>query len=76
LIEESDDCGVHWRKAELTDRYPHLNAALTEASEIIQDEWRPPMRALDQLFFALAEELVAHYWDKGIRIVSDWPGGW
>jgi hypothetical protein len=76
VIEESDDCGVHWHKAEQTYRYPHLASALTAASLIIHDEWCPPVRALDQLIFALVEELVAHYWNKGIRIVSDWPHGW
>jgi hypothetical protein len=71
VIEETDDCGVHWRRAELTEHYPHFGAALTEASEIILDEWRPPRCAFEQLIHALGYELVAHYWDKGIRIVSD-----
>jgi hypothetical protein len=69
IIEESDDCGMHWRRAELTYCYPHPRAALVEALAIIEDEWRPPARAFEQLKFALEHEAVAHCWDKGIRIV-------
>jgi hypothetical protein len=69
IIEETDDCGVRWRRAELTYCYPHPRAALVEALAIIEDEWRPPMQAFEQLKFALEHESVAHYWDHGIRIV-------
>jgi hypothetical protein len=72
VIEESADCGVHWRRAELTERYPHLGLALREALVIIEDEWRPSLPAFVQLNYALAHERVAHYWDKGIRIVPFW----
>lgn len=71
VIEESDDCGMHWSKAELPHSYPHFGAALAEASEIIHEEWRPPMQAFEQLIYALGGELVAHYWTRGIRIVPD-----
>jgi hypothetical protein len=69
VIEETDDCGVNWRRAELTYSYPHPRPALVEALAIIEDEWRPPTRAFEQLTFALEHESAAHYWEKGIRIV-------
>jgi hypothetical protein len=69
LIEESDDCGVHWRRAELTDCYWHPRVAMLEALAIIEDEWRPPRRALRELTTALNEEATAHFWEKAIRIV-------
>jgi hypothetical protein len=69
LIEESDDCGVHWRRAELTDCYWHPRVALLEALAIIEDEWRPPRRALRELTVALGEESTAHFWEKAIRVV-------
>jgi hypothetical protein len=69
LIEESDDCGVHWRRAELTDCYGHPRLALQEALEIIKDEWRPPRRALQELTTALTEDATVYFWAKGIRIV-------
>ena len=68
-IEESDDCGVHWRRAELTCCYFHPRVAMLEALEIIQDEWRPPEHAWRQLVHALLDESVAHYWQKAIRVV-------
>jgi hypothetical protein len=49
VIQESDDCGVRWRRAELTDRYLHPGVALLEALAIIEDEWRPPARAMREL---------------------------
>lgn len=69
VIEESDDCGVHWRRAELTYCYWHPRVAMLEAFEIIKDEWRPSEHALRQLVHALETESVAHYWERGIRIV-------
>jgi hypothetical protein len=69
LIEESDDCGVHWQRAELTYCYYHPRVAMLEALEIIRDEWRPPEHAWRQLVHALQGESVAYYWHNGIRIV-------
>jgi hypothetical protein len=69
LIEESDDCGVHWRRAELTYCYGHPRLALREALEIIKDEWQPPELAWRQLVHALQGESVAHYWHRAIRVV-------
>jgi hypothetical protein len=69
VIQESDDCGVRWRRAELTDRYLHPGVALLEALAIIEDEWRPPARAMRELRFALEHESVTYFWEKGIRIV-------
>lgn len=69
-IEESDDCGMHWRHAEETCFYFHPRIAMLEAIEIIKDEWRPPEPSLRQLTYALACESVAYYWEKGIRIVE------
>lgn len=69
VVEESGDCGVNWRRAELTDRYWHPRVAMLEALEIIKDEWRPPEHALRQLIHALQGESVAYYWHLGIRIV-------
>ena len=69
VIEESDDCGVHWQRAELTYCYWHPRVAMLEALEIIKDEWRPPEKSLRQLISALESESVAHYWEKAIRIV-------
>jgi hypothetical protein len=69
LIEESNDCGVTWQRAELTDRYWHPRVALLEALAIIEDEWRPPRRALRELTAALTEESAAFFWEKAIRIV-------
>jgi hypothetical protein len=68
-VEESDDCGVNWRQAELTYCYLHPSVAVLEALEIIQDEWRPPEHAWRQLVHALHGESVAYFWQKGIRIV-------
>ncbi|HEU5159202.1 MAG TPA: hypothetical protein VFU43_19555 [Streptosporangiaceae bacterium] len=68
-IEESDDCGVSWRRAELTCCYYHPRVAMLEALEIIQDEWRPPEHSLRQLVHALQGESVAHFWHKAIRVV-------
>jgi hypothetical protein len=69
IIEETDDCGMNWRRAELTYRYWHPRVAMLEALEIIKDEWRPPAPAFEQLISALENESVARYWDRGIRIV-------
>jgi hypothetical protein len=69
LIEASDDCGVTWRRAELTGCYWHPRVALLEALAIIEDEWQPPRRALRELTAALTEEATAFFWDKAIRIV-------
>jgi hypothetical protein len=69
VLEESDDCGVHWRRAELTHCYHHPRVAMLEAAEIIKDEWRPPEHVLRELVQALVGESVAHYWEKAIRIV-------
>jgi hypothetical protein len=51
---------------------------MVEALAIVEDEWRPPARAFEQLKYALKHESVAHYWDKGIRIVRAAAGlpGW
>jgi hypothetical protein len=70
LIEESDDCGVHWRRAELTYCYFHPHVAVLEALTIIQDEWQPPEDAWRQLVYALQDESVAFFWEKGIRVVQ------
>jgi hypothetical protein len=69
IIEESDDCGVRWWRAELTYCYGHPRLALREALEIIKDEWRPPEHAMRQLIHALQGELVAYFWEKGVRVV-------
>jgi hypothetical protein len=69
IIEESDDCGVHWCRAELTYCYPHPGVALLEALAIIEDEWRPPRRAFRELTAALQDESTAYYWQKAIRVV-------
>jgi hypothetical protein len=69
VIEESDDCGVHWCRAELTGCYPHPRVAMLEALAIIEDEWRPPRRAFQELTSALQDELTAHFWEKAIRVV-------
>ena len=69
FIEESDDCGVHWRRAELTYCFFHPRVAMLEALEIIQDEWQPPEPAWRQLVHALQDESVAHFWQKAIRVV-------
>jgi hypothetical protein len=68
-IEESDDCGVHWRRAELTYCHFHPRVAMLEALEIIKDEWQPPEHAWRQLVHALQGESVAYFWQKGIRVV-------
>jgi hypothetical protein len=68
VIEESDDCGVQWRHAELTLCYWHPRVAVLDALAIVQDEWRPPVAALRELGLALTEELVAYYWTKAIRV--------
>jgi hypothetical protein len=68
-IEETDDCGVNWRRAELTDCYWHPRIAMLEALAIIEDEWRPPQSALRELTTALTEDSTAIFWEKGIRIV-------
>jgi hypothetical protein len=75
VIEESDDCGVHWRRAELTCCYWHPRVAMLEALEIIRDEWRPPRRALRELTAALDEEAAAYFWERAIRIVRAAAGG-
>jgi hypothetical protein len=69
IIEETQDCGVRWRRAELTFCYPHPRVALREALEIIRDEWQPPEHSWRQLAHALEKELVAYYWALGIRVV-------
>jgi hypothetical protein len=69
VIEESKDCGIHWRRAELTGCYLQPRAAMLEAMVIIEDEWRPPQRAFQELTSALQHELTAHYWEKAIRVV-------
>jgi hypothetical protein len=69
IIEESADCGVHWRRAELTYCYWHPRVAMLEALEIIKDEWCPPEHSLRQLVHALQGESVAYYWDQAIRVV-------
>jgi hypothetical protein len=69
IIEESDDCGVRWRRAELTCCYPHSRSAMREALAIIEDEWQPPRRAFQELTSALQSEYKAFYWDKAIRVV-------
>jgi hypothetical protein len=70
IIEESDDCGVHWQRAELTYLHWHPRIAMLEALEIIKDEWRPPERSFNQLMHALQNELAAYFWEKGIRIIK------
>ncbi|HZB30445.1 MAG TPA: hypothetical protein VE465_09795 [Streptosporangiaceae bacterium] len=69
IIEESDNCGVRWRRAELTYCYRHPRIAMLEALEIVKDEWRPPEHSLRQLVYALQYESVAHFWDEAIRVV-------
>jgi hypothetical protein len=69
VIQESDDCGLHWQRAELTYCYWHPRVAMLEALEIIKDEWRPPEHSLRQLVHALQFESVAFYWHKAIRVV-------
>ena len=61
IIEESDDCGLHWRRAELTQCYHHPRVAVLEAMAIIQDEWQPPPHSLQELTNALVEESAAHF---------------
>ena len=73
IIQETDDCGVHWRRAELTYCYPHPRIATAEALEIVIDDWQPPVHSLRQLCHALQNELVAFYWHKGIRVVRIRP---
>jgi hypothetical protein len=74
-IEETDDCGVHWRRAELTKCYLHRHAAVLEAALIIEDEWHPPVRALRELIYALERESIVYYWENGIRVVQGaYPG--
>jgi hypothetical protein len=73
FIEESDDCGVHWRRAEMTRCYRHPRVAVLDALEIIKDEWRPPDPAFEQLTSALVDESVAHYWERAIRVVRACP---
>ncbi|HEX6469148.1 MAG TPA: hypothetical protein VF069_08640 [Streptosporangiaceae bacterium] len=68
IIEESGDCGVHWRHAELTRCYWHPRVAVLDALAIIRDEWRPPATALHELTAALSENLVAYYWTNAIRV--------
>ena len=70
IIEESDDCGVHWRRAEMTRCYRHPRVAVLEALAIIEDEWHPPEPAFELLTAALVDESVAYYWQKGIRVVN------
>ncbi|HEU5156992.1 MAG TPA: hypothetical protein VFU43_08350 [Streptosporangiaceae bacterium] len=72
VIEETRDCGVHWRRAEYTACYRHPRVAVLEAMEIIRDEWRPSEHSWRQLVHALERERVAYYWERGIRIVR--PG--
>jgi hypothetical protein len=69
IIEESDDCGVRWHNAQVTGRYPCVDIAMRVALVIIEDEWRPPARALQELMSALEHESVAYYWEKGIRLI-------
>jgi hypothetical protein len=69
IIEESDDCGVRRRRAELTCRYFHPRVAMLEALEIVKDEWCPPEHSFRRLVHALQGESVAYYWDRGIRVV-------
>lgn len=69
VIEETDDCGVNWRRAELTYRYWHPRVAMLEALEIIRDEWRPPEHSWRQLVRALELESVAYFWERGIRVI-------
>jgi hypothetical protein len=74
VIEESDDCGVHWHRAELPMRFLHPRVAMLEALTIIQDEWRPSQTALDELATALHDESIAYYWNKAIRVVQGGGG--
>jgi hypothetical protein len=69
VIEESDDCGVRWRRAELTYCYWHPQVAVLDALAIIEDEWRPPQRSFQELASALQSEFTAYFWDKAIRVV-------
>jgi hypothetical protein len=69
-IEESDDCGMRWRRAELTKSHLHRHAAVLEAVLIIEDEWHPPVHALRELANALECESIAYYWENGIRVVQ------
>jgi hypothetical protein len=69
IIEETEDCGVRWRRAELTYCYFHPRVAMLEAMEIIKDEWQPPEHSFRQLIHALLGESVAYFWQKGIRVV-------
>jgi hypothetical protein len=71
VVEESDDCGVRWRRAELTYRFFHPKVAMLEALEIITDEWRPPEHSLRRLIDALQGESVAYYWNQAIRVVRE-----
>ncbi|HEU5155547.1 MAG TPA: hypothetical protein VFU43_01000 [Streptosporangiaceae bacterium] len=69
IIEESGDCGVHWRRAEHTSAYRHPRVAMLEALEIIKDEWRPPEHAMRQFVHALQDESVAYFWHRAVRVV-------
>lgn len=69
IIEASDDCGGHWRRAEVTGCYLHPRIAMLEALAIIEDEWHPPHRALLELTTSLQDELRAHFWEKAIRVI-------
>ncbi|HEX6469727.1 MAG TPA: hypothetical protein VF069_11580 [Streptosporangiaceae bacterium] len=69
IIQESEDCGVHWRRADVTGCYWHPRVAVLEAVAIIEDEWRPPPGAMHELTAALNEDFVAHYWHNAIRVV-------
>jgi hypothetical protein len=70
IVEESDDCGVSWQRAEMTECYMHPHVAILQALTIVQDEWHSPEHALRQLRYALAKESVAYYWFRGIRVVK------
>jgi hypothetical protein len=68
-IEESHDCGVTWRRAELA--YCHGHSLRAPAGGVGDHQRRvvPPERSLRQLAYALAGESVAHFWERGIRVV-------
>lgn len=71
IVEESADCGVTWKRLcppEL--RYQYRHVAVHEALLIILDEWAPPSGAFDQLSMALAEDSVAYYWSRAMRVVE------
>lgn len=69
VIQESEDCGVHWCRAELTGCYLHPRVAMLDALAIIEDEWRPPPCSLRELTTALYDESVAYFWEKAIRVI-------